>query len=104
MNNKYIVNSLITTVFLIAVLLGVSNFSIDLKKLHTFIGFSFIIITLFGMKTHWKLLLENSLNFIGWLHVIIFFFLIYLGIKALKHWFISDFFYNDGHDHSDHDH
>ena len=111
MNHIYIVNSLIFLIFFIAILLGVSNFSLDLKKLHTLIGFTFIILTIFGMRTHWKILLANPLAFIGWLHVIIFTFLIYLGIKALKHWFIVDFinkYYkqeaNHENDDSDHEH
>lgn len=61
--------------------------NIDLKKFHTSVSVIFILIIILGIPVHFRRLLEkSSYNFITWLHFLIFSYLLYISILALKRW------------------
>lgn len=88
MDNQIIVAYfIIFLLFLSSIILGISNYNLNIKTMHITIAILFIFIVLSGINTHLKRLITKSpYNYIAWLHIIIFNLLIFLSIKILKHW------------------
>lgn len=86
---SFIALSIATIILMTSVALGFSNIKLNLKVMHSFIGFSFLFIIFFGLKRHYFRLIRSPTNYIAWLHIIIFSFLILLSIKALRTWFFT---------------
>ena len=79
--------SLATSLLIIGTLLGFANFHINLKIMHTLIGISFILIVIFGLQNHYSRLINISpTNKIAWMHFIVFSFLLFLSVRAIKKW------------------
>ena len=94
---SFIALSIATIILMSSVALGFSNIKLNLKVMHSFIGFGFLFIIFFGLKRHYFRLIRSPTNYIAWLHIIIFSFLILLSIKALRTWFFT----KKKHNHSD---
>lgn len=78
---------------LLGVISGFLNININLRLMHISIGFIFIFIVLYGLKIHFNRLINKSpFNFIAWLHIIIFSFIIFLSIRALRRWMRVEYF------------
>ena len=87
---------------LLGVISGFLNINLDLRLMHISIGFSFIIIVLYGLKIHFNRLINKSpYNLIAWLHIIIFSFILFLSIRALRKWIKTDYFENKGENKGD---
>jgi len=86
---SFIALSIATFILISSVALGFSNIKLNLKVMHSFIGFSFLFIVFFGLKRHYFRLIRSPTNYIAWLHIFIFSFLILLSIKALRTWFFT---------------
>ena len=79
-----------TILLLLGILLGISDLEVNIRKLHIFIGFSFIIIIIFGLRLHYLRLMNKSpFDFIAWIHFFIFSFLLFISIRALKRWYLT---------------
>lgn len=85
---KIIVIILAIIILLIGIIGGfISSKSSNLRFLHTLISTIFILIVILGIPIHFQRLIDkSSYNFITWLHFIIFSFLLYISIKAIKKW------------------
>jgi|TARA_B110000967_G_C18631485_1_gene433858 hypothetical protein len=92
------------TILVSSVVLGMSNIKLNLKVMHSFIGFGFLFIVIFGLRRHLSRLVQYPTNYISWLHIIIFSFLIVLSIKALRNWFFVTKKKKVSEDHTDHNH
>lgn len=92
MNNSSLIAVFFATCLLVSgVILGFSNIEINLKIMHTVLGFSFILIVIFGLKIHYSRLINKSpTNLIAWLHFFIFSFLLLISIRALRKWYFND--------------
>ena len=101
MNKSSLISvSLATLLLLFGIFLGFSNFEIDLKILHTTIGFSFILIVIFGLKIHYYRLINKSpTNLIAWIHFFIFSFLLFISIRGLRRWYFVKEKYHKNHKH-----
>ena len=97
---SFIALSIATIILMSSVALGFSNIKLNLKVMHSFIGFGFLFIIFFGLKRHYFRLIRSPTNYIAWLHIIIFSFLILLSIKALRTWFFTK---KKKHNHSEHE-
>lgn len=65
----------------------------NLKFFHTSISITFIVIVVLGIPTHFQRLLDkSSFNFITWLHFVMFSFLLYISILAIKKWNTKEYF------------
>ena len=90
-NSSLIAVSLATCLLLSGVILGFSNIKINLKIMHTLLGFGFLIIVIFGLKIHYTRLINKSpTNLIAWLHFFIFSILLLISIRALRKWYFND--------------
>lgn len=59
----------------------------NLRFFHMSISIIFISIVILGIPTHFQRLLEkSSFNYITWLHFIMFSFLLYISILAIRKW------------------
>jgi len=76
-------------ILFIGLFLGMYDFNIDLRLFHTIVGFSFIFIVIFGLKSHYQRLIQSSTDVISWVHVFIFSFLLFISIRALRHWYFT---------------
>lgn len=91
MSASHISVLLATVLLLFGIYLGFLDFELNLKILHAIIGFSFIFIVVSGLKIHYiRLINKSPINFISWMHFFIFSFLLFLSIRALRHWHFSD--------------
>lgn len=102
MNKSSLISvSLATLLLLFGILLGFSNFEIDLKILHTTLGFSFILIVIYGLKIHyWRLINKSPTNLIAWIHFFIFSFLLFISIRGLRHWYFVNNQDDNKHKHT----
>ena len=81
---------LATMLLLLGTGLGFSNFKMDLQKMHILIGISFILIVVSGIQNHYSRLINISpTNSLAWMHFIIFSLLLFLSIRALRHWYFG---------------
>lgn len=91
MSKSYISAFLATLLLFIGIYFGFLNFKLNLKILHAIIGFSFIFIVVTGLKIHYDRLFYKSPNdLVSWMHFFIFSFLLFLSIRALRHWVFND--------------
>lgn len=81
-------------VLLVGIIGGVINSkSKNLKFFHISISILFISIVVLGIPTHFHRLLEKStFNYITWLHFILFSFLLYISISAIRKWGKREYF------------
>jgi fatty-acid desaturase len=89
MNKEKIFIIIIALIILLIGITGglISSTHINLKVFHNTIATIFILIVIFGIPIHFQRLIEkSSYNFITWLHFIMFSFLLYISISAIKKW------------------
>ena len=100
MNEKIIAITIAFIILLIGIIAAfITPENINLKKFHTSISVIFILIIILGIPVHFQRLLDkSSYNFITWIHFLIFSYLLYISILALKRWNIpknNDSFENE---------
>lgn len=85
---KIIVIIIAIIILLIGIIGGFSNSkNNNLRFFHNAISIIFILIIILGIPVHFQRLIDkSSYNFITWLHFIIFSFILYISIKAIKRW------------------
>lgn len=100
-----------TFILLSGIIIGLSDIKINLKIMHSIIGFGFIIIVAFGLKIHYYRLIHKSpTDLISWIHFIIFSLLLLISIRALRAWYFikkekkDKKENNENENHSNHNH
>lgn len=66
--------------------LGCMSFRLDLRVMHTIIGFGFIFIVTSGTYKHLKKIYMNQKNYIGWIHILMFSALLFISIRMIRAW------------------
>lgn len=72
--------------------------NINLKKFHNSVSIILVLLIVFGIPIHFQRLIENSYNYITWLHFIIFSYLLFISVLAFKRWNFKkkkDYFENE---------
>lgn len=96
----YVAYAISFLLFLISIILGFSNFKLNLKTMHLTIAILFIFIVLSGTNTHLnRFTTKSPYNYISWIHILIYSGLIFLSIKMLKHWSDIGSNFNKKHEH-----
>lgn len=89
---------LATCLLLLGILLGFSNFTINLRVMHSLLSLSFILLVILGLRIHYsRLIYKSPTNFIAWLHFVIFSFLLFISIRALRKWYFTQKHNNHNH-------
>ena len=84
---KQYISLILSILFLITgITLGALNFKLNLRALHISIGLSFLFIVTLGTYKHLKKIYTSSTSYIGWLHIIMFSFILFISIRMLKAW------------------
>ena len=94
MNQEKIMVIIIAIIILLIGIIGgfTNSKNINLQYFHTAISTIFILIVICGIPMHFQRLIDkSSYNFITWLHFIIFSFLLYISIKAIRKWNFKTF-------------
>ena len=92
--------TLATCLLLLGIGLGFSNFKLDLQIMHILIGVSFILIVVSGIQNHYSRLINISpTNSLAWMHFIVFSLLLFLSIRALRHWYFDKHHNDKKHKH-----
>jgi membrane-bound ClpP family serine protease len=78
---------IIASIILLAgIILGLIDFNMNLKALHTALGITFIVIIVLGLRTHFLRLLIIPKDPVSWGHVLIFSWILFLSVSALIRW------------------
>ena len=73
-------------VLLTGVILGLIDFKMNLKALHTALGIAFIVIVLLGLRTHFLRLSVIPKDPVSWGHMFIFSWILFLSVSAIRRW------------------
>ena len=73
-------------VLLTGVILGLIDFKMNLKALHTALGITFIVIVLLGLRTHFLRLSVIPKDPVSWGHMFIFSWILFLSVSAIRRW------------------
>jgi Ca2+/Na+ antiporter len=88
MKNNKIVLIIIAIVILLTGIIAAffTPKNINLKKFHNSVSIILVLLIIFGIPIHFQRLIENSYNYITWLHFLIFSYLLFISVLAFKRW------------------
>ena len=73
-------------ILLTGIILGLIDFNMNLKALHTALGITFIVIIVLGLRTHFLRLSIIPKDPVSWGHMLIFSWILFLSVSALIRW------------------